>query len=216
MQGIVKVLGGGLGMASEAIHDYRARSKSPAAQSTPQSYTASSSSSSSRDITWPDHNGPRQADYKNEYKLTASEVTFQDEGSFSEDDVDDEAAWELDEMAEHIAANSSAEPKDAAAAVNVAEADHSEAILNKENDMIRELVLLAGPPPQPAQRLPCPVIIPQRRPGNKSRGFVRAYAPVMEGCGVGQDVFLKFQDDWVKASKVCTCKSYTNSLDSIS
>lgn len=203
-------------MASEAIHDYRARSKPPAAQSPHPSYTVLSSSSPSRDITSPDHNAPREADYKIEYKLTAAEVTIQDERSSSEDDVDDEAAWELDEMAAHVAANSSAEPKDPEAAVNVAESDQSEAISKEENDMIRDLVLMAGPPPQLAQKLPCPVIIPQRRPGNKSRGFVRAYAPVMEGCGVGQDVFLKFQDDWVKASKVCTCKSYTDSLGSIS
>lgn len=203
MQGIVKVLGGGLGMASEAIHDYRARSKSPAAQSPSPSYTALSSGSS-RDIISPHHNTPQEADEKHEYKLTASEASFEDERSSSENDGDDEAAWELDEMAEHVAADSYAEPK----AVGT---NSSEAISKKEDDVICDLVRMAGPPPQPVQRLPCPVIIPQRRPGSKSRGFVRAYAPVMERCGVGQDVFLKFRDDWVTASKVCVLKSYTES-----
>lgn len=195
-------------MASEAIHDYRARSKSPAAQSPPPSYTAASSGSS-RDIISPDHNTPREADEKNEYTFETSKVTFEDERSSSEDAGDDEIAWELDEMADHVGIiTSSAEPKAIATAENV---DTSKAISKREDDAIHDLVHMAGPPPQPVQRLPCPVIIPQRRPGTKSRGFVRAYAPVMEGCGVGQDVFLKFQDDWIIASKVCIRKRYSNS-----
>lgn len=40
--------------------------------------------------------------------------------------------------------------------------------------------------------LPCPVVIPQRRLGNKERGFVEAYAPVLEQCGIDQDTFLDF------------------------
>jgi hypothetical protein len=67
--------------------------------------------------------------------------------------------------------------------------------------MIRELVTMAGPP-GPKQKLPCPVIIPQRRPGAKRRGFVRAYAPVLQDCGIGQDVFLKFISDFHKSSQV--------------
>lgn len=184
-------------MASEAIHDYRARSTSSAAQSPPPSYTASSSGSF-RDITSPDHNNSREADDKNEYTLQTSEAAFEYERSSNKNDGDDEAAWELDEMAGHVATTTSyAEPK-------AVESDTPETVSKMEDDAIRDLARMTGPPPQTAQRLSCPVIIPQRRPGNKSRGFVRAYAPVMEGCGVGQDVFLKFQDDWVTASKVCS------------
>lgn len=58
--------------------------------------------------------------------------------------------------------------------------------------LARELVATAGPVPASIQRLPCPVIIPQRRPRNKDRGFVRAYAPVLDDCGISQDVFLRF------------------------
>lgn len=42
------------------------------------------------------------------------------------------------------------------------------------------------------RKLPFPVIIPQRRPRTKSRGFVRAYAPVLEESGIDQETFLKF------------------------
>jgi hypothetical protein len=40
--------------------------------------------------------------------------------------------------------------------------------------------------------LPCPVVIPQRRPGNKTRGFVEAYAPALEQFGIQQDEFISF------------------------
>ncbi|KAJ8063520.1 hypothetical protein OCU04_007395 [Sclerotinia nivalis] len=42
------------------------------------------------------------------------------------------------------------------------------------------------------QGLPVPVIIPERRPGSKHRGFVRAYAPVLMDCGIDQDTFMDF------------------------
>lgn len=47
-----------------------------------------------------------------------------------------------------------------------------------------------APPP----RLRNPVVIPQRRPGNKERGFIRAYAPDLEEFGIDQDSFLAFID----------------------
>ena len=46
-----------------------------------------------------------------------------------------------------------------------------------------------------------PVVIPQRRPGNRSRGFVRAYAPDLEGCGVTQTTFLNFLEEFEKSSQ---------------
>lgn len=62
------------------------------------------------------------------------------------------------------------------------------------------------PPPayaKPLSRLPCPVILPQRRPKDKSRGFIRAYAPVLGECaGIDQQTFLDFLQDFDKASQV--------------
>ena len=46
-----------------------------------------------------------------------------------------------------------------------------------------------------------PVVIPQRRPGNRSRGFVRAYAPDLEGCGIDQTTFLHFLEEFEKSSQ---------------
>jgi hypothetical protein len=52
------------------------------------------------------------------------------------------------------------------------------------------------------QRLPCPVILPQRRPRDRTRGFVRAYAPVMLNAGIDQETWLRVMDDFHESSKV--------------
>lgn len=59
--------------------------------------------------------------------------------------------------------------------------------------------------PRSTGQLPCPVILPQRRPQNKSRGFVRAYAPVLADCGIDQAAFLQFLKSMHQASKVGYC-----------
>lgn len=62
------------------------------------------------------------------------------------------------------------------------------------------------PPPgytEVAGKLDLPVILPQRRPKNKERGFVRAYAPVLQTCGIDQTEFLAFLDGFEKAIQVC-------------
>lgn len=112
-------------------------------------------------------------------------------------------------MAERVAPPSYAESEADQMTPAATENESEESKVKKEEQMIRDLLSLAGPPPQPTQRIPCPVIIPQRRPRNKDRGFVKAYAPVLDNCGVSQEVFLKFLKDWLAASKVSSASSRT-------
>ena len=61
--------------------------------------------------------------------------------------------------------------------------------------------------PQPSDsaensKLSCPIIIPQRRPGSKGRGFLRAYAPVLADHDIDEQTFLTFLKDFHKASQV--------------
>ncbi|KAH8174303.1 FAD binding domain protein [Sarocladium implicatum] len=44
-----------------------------------------------------------------------------------------------------------------------------------------------------------PVVIPQRRPKNRGRGFVRAYSPVLADAGINQLEFLDFVDSFNRA-----------------
>ncbi len=138
------------------------------------------------------------------YQSKAAEAGYED-GDESDSDSDaltdagaDEAAWELDEMVERVVPPTYEESEASPTP------EPEEVVKQKREQMVRNLVAMAGPVPQPASRLPCPVVIPQRRPRYKDRGFVRAYAPVMADCGISQAVFLQFLADWHKASKVCS------------
>lgn len=136
----------------------------------------------------------------------------------------DEAAWQLDEATEEFGlptydqTETHPTPKGAQRDFDmsvdndpdeISAQDSEDEKAKKRERMIRSLVAMAGPPPAQPQRLPCPVIIPQRRPGAKKRGFVRAYAPVLADCGVSQDVFLKFISDFHKASQVGDYHSFS-------
>lgn len=214
--------------------DYRARSRSRSAQDQPTDPVIASSSRSApiaaeappeyvevADEATADQlvrsgKAERVSDYADEKKRQskASEAGYpdDDDASTSDDDsdiieVDDEAAWELDDMAERVAPPSYAESEADLATPTAAENESEESKVKKEEQMIRDLLSMAGPPPRPTQRIPCPVIIPQRRPRNKDRGFVRAYAPVLDNCGVSQEVFLKFLKDWLAASQVSSALS---------
>ncbi|WYZ37576.1 hypothetical protein EsH8_II_001082 [Colletotrichum jinshuiense] len=49
------------------------------------------------------------------------------------------------------------------------------------------------------EKLVLPVILPQRRPEKRARGFIRAYAPVLANVDIDQDLFLDFIDTFNKA-----------------
>ena len=49
--------------------------------------------------------------------------------------------------------------------------------------------------------LPHPIVLPQRRPGTKSRGFIRAYAPSLSATGISSATFLTFLKELHKASQ---------------
>lgn len=55
-----------------------------------------------------------------------------------------------------------------------------------------------------------PVIIPQRRPGVRVRGFVRAYAPDLQVCGINQDTFMDFLVTFTRASRAPQWMMATN------
>lgn len=115
----------------------------------------------------------------------------------------DEAVWTLDETA-HPARLPTYEESEIPPALfsgaNKTIEPQSRERQNNE-DMMGDLLEMAGPIP-PMKRLPCPVVIPQRRPGSKFRGFVRAYAPDLADSGISQDMFLEFLEMFYEASRV--------------
>lgn len=106
-----------------------------------------------------------------------------------EETANDERMWALDEAAgpppSYETITSTPEQAIAELAHTVAEAkSHQTQVHNGE-----------------MSRLPNPVIIPQRRPGSKARGWTRAYAPDLEPLGIDQDTFMKFLESWDKSAQ---------------
>ena len=93
----------------------------------------------------------------------------------------DEADWALDEAA--------------------AEGEDEEPAANNDDDVKNSKAQDSAATKKSTRKLPFPVILPQRRPGTKTRGFVRAYSPVLEESGVSQDAFLGFLKDLHKAAQ---------------
>lgn len=71
-----------------------------------------------------------------------------------------------------------------------------------------------APPPytlhSPLPRLSAPVVLPQRRPKNSTRGFIRAYAPALGVCGIDQAMFIDFLDT---AEKACQASPWLHAIN---
>lgn len=179
---LAKILSPVLGVTSEAIHAARERSSSrKQATSTPPD---SSSTDNVELETKIDQKNPdgiinhNDVKHGNETAKTERSPEFDYVNGFDQDG----AVWELDEIADILRESNhednvtEAEEEESAAAAAAAE-ETEDVKLNKREALVRNLVALAGPPPpQTIQKLPCPVIIRQRRPRKRERRFVRAYA----------------------------------------
>jgi hypothetical protein len=91
-----------------------------------------------------------------------------------------EAVWQLDEAQDHV---TDGQPGPAGTT-------------EEELDSLADLFLAAHvqSPSYPTGQLALPVVITQRRPGSRTKGFVRAYSPILADVGIDQTIFLDFLD----------------------
>lgn len=101
-------------------------------------------------------------------------------GDEAGDDLENE--WNLDDAQDEIAGEHSKSAVDA----------------NPERTFLEKHGRQSGP--VVAGQLELPVVIPQRRPKDRSRGFIRAYAPVLQSAGIDQPTWLEFLDTLQKSS----------------
>ena len=109
----------------------------------------------------------------------------------------DEQDWALDEAAdeaEDIPANKRQAPEDSKKISVRIDVDELIAKFMVRHPEIGRPTVSTG--------LPVPVILPQRRPGTKKRGFVRAYAPILDECGIDQGMFLDFLGTFDQCAQV--------------
>ena len=99
----------------------------------------------------------------------------------------DEDSWELDEVEEGKLHNAleGEDGRDVDDVLNAFFQKHPQASQHKQ-----------------LQWLSCPVILPQRRPQTNTRGFVRAYAPTLQGSDIDQATWMDFLNGFHKAIKV--------------
>lgn len=189
----MRLIGSGIGLATEAM-----ASKKSSSSSVP---TLASSSRSP-----PPENGspPEYAEVADDYAevLIArgqavpatgreKEAYAQEEGEDDSDEAiaDDEEQWDLDDAQDssRFANNEDNGPQ-------LSETQIVDAFMRDHPPPAYSHTLRLG-------KLPCPVIIPQRRPRDKKRGFIRAYAPVLADCGIDQATFLDFLKSFHQSSK---------------
>jgi len=201
---LVKLIGSGIGLASEAIAHHKASKAANASSSS----NAGESSSTTASLA-PHTDAPPQyvevpeehaeqliaqgravpADSK-EADEKVSHRSYDDDDNDATSEEGDEEQWELDEATDPLTEQPSEEEP------------------VQDVNVLTDTFMRNHPPPAytPSEtgvkgQLPCPVILPQRRPRNKKRGFVRAYAPVLEDCGIDQATFLDFLKTFHQACK---------------
>lgn len=222
---LVRLIGAGVGLAAESIAARKqSRSRSPGPGLSPQT-----SASSSRDIgpstsgqssgkisskspqTAEDYEDPPPA-YEQVVEVpeehaeeliakgkavpvdekhgSSREQETHDEDSDT-DSEGDEAHWALDEAAEEVESPKAEDPK------------LKYGVMAQPSIESFAAIVMANCPPlnYPTNPLERPVIIPQRRPGARDRGFVHAYAPDLAEKGISQEVFISFIQTFHKAAQ---------------
>ncbi|KAM0345009.1 hypothetical protein ACHAPU_006892 [Fusarium lateritium] len=160
----VRSVAGGIGLVSESVSTYK--DKKNAEKNATSSEPGSSQSQQNAAAR---HNQPPQ----NEYSQPSQQDDFT------------RMQWELDETQSELLSSpqgdstSTEEPQDTP-------------------DLVLDFLKAHGSPTsasgQPGARLDLPVIIAQRRPKDRARGFVRGYAPMLEEFGIDEDAWLDFLD----------------------
>lgn len=176
----IQGVAGGVGLISESI---KARKSSEVDTQDANVASSSNAGSNTREYRSSDVDGskPISLQTRDEHAET-TQHPGQDDDVHPEEKLEDE--WNLDDAQDEIIG-------DSAFSTTVGRTGEAEDAFIQNN-----------PPPaySTITQLPLPVIIPQRRPKNRSRGFIRAYAPVLENCGIDQSTWLDFLETFQKSS----------------
>jgi hypothetical protein len=137
-------------------------------------------------------------------KASESRAQLPDESHLTHESFDtnradyegDEAHWNLDEVQDEVQPLTPEEEKE------IGKHKRPERNITV---IIDEFITKYPLPNIPGQELPLrnlalPVILPQRRPKGRYRGFIRAYSPVLMDCGIDQPMFIDFLDTFNAAT----------------
>ena len=140
-----------------------------------------------------DHKEKKAGEQQDDIKDDSPKEDKEDSSSIDSQDLDtDRAEWALDDAAAEL------EPPPPAYE------DFKDGPPGAADDIAKSFIArhITLKPSHASKALPLPVILPQRRPKTRSRGFVRAYAPLLEEyAGIDQTTFIEFLEDFDKASR---------------
>jgi hypothetical protein len=192
----IRGISGGIGLASESIKAHKAGTKAELEPKDPE--PPSRAIPEGRDNSKRaehDFNAPPPGYYETQGGSSHSqrgpneiEATYPAEKAQHENsaDLELENEWNLDDAQDQIVGGPSM----------------SEFV--PQGSELEDSFLLAHGSPnhsqRPVGRLSAPVILPQRRPKDRSRGFIRAYAPALNECGIDQPTWLDFLDNFQRSS----------------
>lgn len=182
-----------IGFASESIHAHKEKKKvkmMAAADETRQSQSQPPHSQHERSGATPtyiehaeQHVGPeKKASHSSEKGCFTTGERELEEG--------DEEQWDLDDAQDELIEREPINPKNRPFTPNPKK--------------IAQYFIDDYPVPQgiePHGKLTLPVVLPQRRPKDRSRGFIRAYAPELMNAGIDQAMFLDFLETFNVASQ---------------
>jgi hypothetical protein len=203
---ITQAITNGLGLAVEVVSARRQKSKQPAVVLTETTLGSSPFSAretdppvqQEKDITEPLDHG------EVEYLPAISDLDIKDEDKYHDAQEspteEDEQNWALDDAANALEQPVSEESRQLSEnnTLSVKYGVDGQPSL----DSLVAIVLSKCPPiTYSPPRLERPVIIPQRRPGEAGRGFIRAYAPVLAESGIPQETFISFLKTFHRASQ---------------
>jgi hypothetical protein len=167
----IRALSGGVGLLSETAKARKSSKLSPQTTHTTEGTEATKDNSAAP----PSYSSSVEAPVeKNKEALTDEPV--------SEDDLEQE--WALDDAQDELMEMTSHPPA------------------YDEIDLTRSFQERYPPPPasHTLSGLSLPVVLPQRRPKDRSRGFVRAYAPILENAGITEPMWIDFLTSFQKSS----------------
>lgn len=184
----VKGVACGIGLVSESIHHYKEKKAAERVTLPGEAHQAQAHGSQEqvRELAAGDEYGehgatPAMHQYHPSRNAAADGKLELEEG--------DEEQWDLDDaqdLIEHGPVNPKSRPF---------ERDPTKIIQHFMDDY-------PVPPGLPKHgRLDLPVVLPQRRPKDRSRGFIRAYAPELMKAGVNEAMFLDFLETFNTATQ---------------
>ena len=171
---LAKGIAGGIGLVSEGLHHHKENKKKKANHDTP-------------DLAARDHTGLED---DAQVHLNEGEHLSPEKHQVLVHEEHDEEQWILDDAQNEadgtLSSSNASRPKPSM---------HPR--VTTQNFLDRH----PAPSSLPKGRLAVPVVLPQRRPETRARGFIRAYAPELGEKGIDQATFLDFLETFNEASQ---------------